>query len=112
SIRSSRPLVIDSTNVEQIHFDDAKRNFEFAGSGGRNYYGYEFDENAKTLKLTNKVNAADQLVLHYTRPDSVSIHLSGISNGRDSLQVVLKKIEKKYLFEEVKKVGRRGEFKL
>jgi hypothetical protein len=117
SIRSSRPPVIDSANVEQIHFDDAKRNFEFAGSGGRHYYGYEFDENAKTLKLINKVNAADQFVLHYSRPDSTTIRLSGISNGRDSLQVVLKKINKKYLFQEVKKVGRRpsgpgGDFKL
>nr|WP_295922288.1 DoxX family protein [uncultured Dyadobacter sp.] len=112
SIRSSRPLVIDSTNVEQIHFDDAKRNFEFAGSGGRHYYGYDFDEAAKTLKLTNKVNVADQLLLHYDRPDSTTIYLSGIANGRDSLQVVLKKINKKYLFEEVKRVGRRGEFKL
>ena len=112
SIRSSRPAVLDSTNVEQIHFDDAKRNYEFAGSGGRHYYGYEFDEASRTLKLTNKVNAADQLLLHYTRPDSASILLSGISNGRDSLQVVLKKINKKYLFQEVKKVGRRGEFKL
>lgn len=112
SIRSARPQVIDSTNVEQINFDDAKRNFEFAGSGGRNYYGYEFDENAKTLKLTNKVNAADQLQLHYSRPDSVTILLSGVAGNRDSLQVVLKKINKKYLFQEVKKVGRRGEFKL
>lgn len=117
SIRSSRPRVIDSTNVEQIHFDDAKRNFEFAGSGGRNYYGYDFDEASKTLKLTNKVNAADKLVLHYSRPDSVTIQLSGLSNGRDSLQVVLKKINKKYLFEEVRKTGRRpsgpgGEYKL
>lgn len=112
SIRSSRPLVLDSTNTEQIHFDEAKRNFEFAGSGGRHYYGYEHDPVGKTLKLTNKVNAADQLALHYTRPDSTTILLSGISNGRDSLQVVLKKINKKYLFEEVKKTGRRGEFKL
>ena len=112
SIRASRPRVIDSTNVEQIHFDDAKRNFEFAGSGGRNYYGYDLDENAKTLKLINKVNASDQIVLHYSRPDSATIRLSGVSSGRDSLQVVLKKINKKYLFQEVKKVGRRGEFKL
>ena len=117
SIRSSRPLVIDSANVEHITFDDAKRDFEFAGSGGRHYYGYEFDETAKTLKLTNKVNAADQLLLHYTRPDSTTITLAGVSNGRDSLQVVLKKTDKKYLFEEVKKVGRRpsgpgGDFKL
>ncbi|GGM89676.1 hypothetical protein GCM10010967_23150 [Dyadobacter beijingensis] len=112
SIRSAPPKVIDSTNVEQIHFDDAKRDYEFAGSGGRHYYGYDFDDASKTLKLTNKVNAADQLVLHYSRPDSATIHLSGVSGGRDSLQVLLKKINKKYLFEEVKKVGRRGEFKL
>ncbi|WP_353718909.1 DoxX family protein [Dyadobacter sp. 676] len=117
SIRSSRPLVVDSTNVEQIHFDDARRNFEFAGSGGRHYYGYDLDESSKTLKLINKVNAVDQLILHYSRPDSTTIQLSGIANGGDSLQVVLKKINKKYLFEEVKKVGRRpsgpgGDFKL
>lgn len=117
SIRSAPPKAIDATNVEQIHFDDAKRNFEFAGSGGRNYYGYDFDEASKILKLTNKVNAADQLVLHYSRPDSITIQLSGLQNAGDSLQVVLKKINKKYLFQEVKKVGRRpsgpgGDFKL
>jgi len=112
SIRSTPPAVIDSANVEHIDFDDAKRSFEQAGSGGRHYYSYEHDEASKTLKLTNKVNAADQLTLHYTRPDSTTILLSGINSSKDSLHVALKKLDKKYLFQEVQKVGRRGEFKL
>jgi len=112
SIRSSPPAVIDSTNVEHIDFDDAKRNFEQAGSGGRHYYSYEHDAASNTLKLTNKVDASDQLTLHYSRPDSTTILLSGVSKANGSLFVALKKINKKYLFQEVRKVGRRGEFKL
>jgi uncharacterized membrane protein len=112
SIRSSPPALIDSGNVEHIDFEDSKRNYEQAGSGGRRYYSYEHDPASATLKLTNKVDASDRLTLHYTRPDSSSILLAGIGQTQDSLRVVLKKIDKKYLFQEVQKVGRRGEFKL
>ncbi|MCF2517575.1 DoxX family protein [Dyadobacter sp. CY351] len=112
SIRSSPPAVIDSANVEHIDFDDARRNYEQSGSGGRHYYSYEHDPASKTLKLTNKVDASDRLTLHYSRPDSTTILLSGVGKSNDSLYVALKKINKKYLFQEVQKVGRRGEFKL
>jgi hypothetical protein len=112
SIRSWAPVVIDSTNVEVIHSDDKDRNFEEAGSGGRRYYSYETNEADGTLHLTNKVVPSDHFTLHFSRPDSSTIILSGIDSKRDSVRVVLNKINKKYLFEEVKKVGRRGEFKL
>jgi hypothetical protein len=112
SIRSSAPTVIDSTNVEAIHKDDKDRNFEQAGSGGRSYYSYESDEANGTLNLTNKVIPSDKFTLHITRPDSSTIILSGVDSKRDSIHVVLDKVNKKYLYQEVKKVGRRGEFKL
>ncbi len=112
SIRSSPPAVIDFTNVENIHDQDRLRNYEQAGSGGRHYYSYTMNEEKQTLHLINKVTPSDSLTLHYSRPDSSTIILSGINAERDSLHVVLAKINKKYLYQEVEKVGRRGEFKL
>lgn len=112
SIRSSPPAVIDFTNVENIHDQDRLRNYEQAGSGGRHYYSYTIDERKQTLNLTNKVTPSDRLTLHFSRPDSSTIILSGIDAKRASVHVVLAKINKKYLYQEVEKVGRRGEFKL
>lgn len=112
SIRSGNPKKVDQVLEEQIHAGDDKRNFEQAGAGGRNYYSYIYDQAGRKLTLTNKVAPSDQLVLHINRPDSSTILLSGINTDRDSIHVVLDKVQKKYLFEQVKKVGRRGEFKL
>ena len=112
SIRSNRPVAIDSSNTEQIYKNDADRNYEELGSAGRHFYSYVQDPAKQTLTLTNKVKPAEKLVLNYTRPDSRTIILSGIDENRDSIYVVLDKREKKYLYQEVQKVGRRGEFKL
>jgi hypothetical protein len=112
SIRSGAPQKIDHALEEQIHAEDKKRNFEQAGAGGRSYYAYTFDPSGQKLTLTNKVLPSDQLILNFSRPDSLTILLSGVNTRRDSIHVVLDKVQKKYLFEEVKRVGRRGEFKL
>jgi hypothetical protein len=112
SVRSGAPEKIDQALEEQIHAEDEKRNFEQAGAGGRHYYSYTFDQAGRKLTLTNKVAPSDQLIFNLSRPDSSTILLSGVNAKRDSIHVVLDKVQKKYLFEEVKKVGRRGEFKL
>ena len=112
SIRSNRPAAIDSSNTEQIHKNDVDRNYEELGSAGRHYYSYVQDPARKTLTLTNKVKSAEKLVLNYSRPDNRTIILTGTDENGDSIHVVLDKREKKYLYQEVQKVGRRGEFKL
>ncbi|HKG08051.1 MAG TPA: hypothetical protein VKB19_16425 [Pedobacter sp.] len=110
SIRSNRPVILDSTNYEQVSRKDSDRNYELAGSGGRHYYSYTADTVNHTLILRNKNrNYADEkLVLHYSRPDSATILLSGINESRDSVFVLLTKIDKKYPI----KLGRRGRLKL
>ncbi len=114
SIRSNRPVIIDSTNVEEINENDSDRVYEFLGSAGRHYYHYKIDEAKQVLNLENrnKHYASDKFQLRYSRPDSATILLSGLNADGDSVAVRLKKINKKYLQTEIKKLGRRGSPKL
>jgi len=114
SIRSNKPVIIDSTNVEEIRENDKDRVYEFLGSAGRHYYSYRIDEVKKVLSLENRNRnaASDKFQLHYSRPDSATIILSGVNSDSDSIFVRLEKINKKYLQTEVKKLGRRGTPKL
>lgn len=110
SIRSNRPVVLDSTNAEKVFRNDKDRNYELAGSGGRHYYAYTADtlSNVLTLENKNRNYKNEKLTLHYTRPDSSTIILSGINENKDSVYAVLNKIHKKYPI----KLGRRGSLKL
>lgn len=110
SIRSNRPVVLDSANMEKVFRNDKDRNYELAGSGGRHYYAYSADTSSHTLNLENKNKnyKNETLILHYTRPDSSTIILSGINENKDSVYAVLNKIHKKYPV----KLGRRGSLKL
>jgi hypothetical protein len=110
SIRSNRPVVLDSTNAEKVFRRDKDRNYELAGSGGRHYYSYTADTISHVLSLENKNKNYDgeKLTLNYSRPDSVTIILSGTNENKDSLYVVLNKIHKQYPV----KLGRRGTLKL
>ncbi|MGV3685666.1 MAG: DoxX family protein [Daejeonella sp.] len=110
SIRSNRPVILDSTNAEKISRNDKDRNYELAGSGGRHYYSYKADTPGNVLRLENKnKNYPDEtLTLRYTRPDSSTIILYGLNENKDSVYAVLNKIHKKYPF----KLGRRGSLKL
>jgi hypothetical protein len=114
SIRSNRSVIIDSTNVEEINEKDQDRVYEFIGSAGRHYYSYQLDEKESVLHLENrnKNYPADKFQLHYNRPDSATIVLSGLNADKDSVYVRLEKINKKYLQTEIKKLGRRGSPKL
>ena len=110
SIRSNRPVVIDSANYEQVFQKDQDRDYEIVGTAGRHYYSYDADTTHHTLSLENK-NAhykGERFSLQYTRPDSTTIILSGVNQTRDSIYVVLNKIDKKYPI----KLGRRGVLKL
>jgi hypothetical protein len=114
SIRSSRVVIIDSTNTEQFGKADDEKTYELEGTGGRHYYSYTIDSarNVLVLKNKNRHYKDEQLLLHYARPDSNTIILSGYMNAQDSVFVVLNKIKKKYLLKEVARQGRQKPLKL
>lgn len=115
SIKSSQPVELLNTNVEQLAGADRERDYELAGSQGRHYYRYTIDSTRRllTLKNANPNEAAETLQLTYTKSGNGQIILSGIiDNERDSVYAVLDKVNKKYLIDEAAKAGRRGALKL
>jgi hypothetical protein len=98
SVRSNRPVIVDSANYEQVIQKDADRDYELAGSAGRHYYSYTADTLNHVLALQNKNPhyKGEKLQLKYARPDSSTIILSGINQQKDSIYVVLTKLNKKY----------------
>lgn len=115
SIRSNRPVVLEaSTRTEELPAANEDHPYERFGSAGRHYYSYTLDSTRQVLRLKNQNNQYpnDQWELHYSRPSDSQIVLSGITPGRDSIHVVLDKINKKYLLEEVARQGRRKALKL
>ncbi|KAA2240783.1 DoxX family protein [Chitinophaga agrisoli] len=114
SIRSNRPVTVDSTNVDNIYAADKDRTFELEGSAARHYYNYTADtaQQILTLHNRNKHHQEEQWVLHYNRPNDSTLILSGANQQHDSVYVVLDRINKKYLLEEVRKNGRGRSIKL
>ena len=110
SIRSKRSVKIDSSNTEEIYKDDQKRNYEFLGAAGRHYYSYEIDSVQQTLILSNrnKNYSGEKLVLNYSRPNDSTFVLKGLNENKDSIAVVLNRINKKYLLKESAKGRSRG----
>ena len=54
SIRSNRPVLIDSTNIDEINAEDKERNYELQGTAGRHYYTFQPDSSKQILTLHNK----------------------------------------------------------
>ena len=110
TIKDNRPVQIDKTSGEAFHEKDIDRNYELAGHAGRHYYYYEADTLHHTLALQNKniSNRSEKLFFTYTRPNDSTILLSGINERRDSIHVVLNRIDKKYMMFE----GRRKPVKI
>lgn len=110
SVRSDRKVIVDSANYEQVFKNDKDRDYELAGTAGRHYYNYAIDSVNHVLLLDNKNPhyKGEQLRLNYSRPDSATVILSGTNQHRDSIYVVLNKIDKKYPL----KLSRRKALKL
>ncbi|AKD55942.1 hypothetical protein [Spirosoma radiotolerans] len=109
SIKSNRPVIPDRSNTEEIPVDDANRTYEQAGTTGRHYYSYQVDSAQHILTLTNRNPhyPNETLTLRY-RQSPHQLVLSGLNERRDSVYVVLNKLNKKYLLNEAAKAGRRG----
>jgi hypothetical protein len=114
SIRSNRPVHIDSNNVERVNAADADKTYELEGAIGRHYYSYTVDtvNQLLTLQNKNKFYKDEQLQLHYTRSNDSTIQLYGVNESRDSVFATLQRINKKYLLKEVENAGRSKSLKL
>jgi hypothetical protein len=114
SIRSNRRVIIDSTNTDRIPANNNLRTFELQGAAARHYYSYVADTAKHLLVLQNRNPhyKGEQLLLHYERPDRATIILTGVNENKDAVYVVLERVNKKYLLEEVAGKGRRSAVKL
>ncbi len=108
SIRASGPIETFNDNSIRLHRIDSLRNYEYALVGDRQYYAYHViaDGTALILRNRNPNYTNDVLKLNIERPDGTSIFLRGTDLRGDSLRIRLDRLDKKYLIEEVKKVGR------
>ena len=114
SILTNRPVIVDTDNIERVSIANSDRNFEEEEAGSRLYYSYIIDSLNHRLYLKNKNShyPGDSLQLNYSMPSDGKIILSGIDSQKDSINVLLDKIDKKYLLEEAAKKGRRRAIKI
>jgi hypothetical protein len=110
TIKINRPVKIDFTSGEDAAEKDIDRNYELAGHAGRHFFYYQIDSVKHTLSLQNKnINHRNEkLLLTYTRPNASTIILAGVNENRDSIHVILDRVDKKYMMLE----GRRKVVKL
>ena len=110
SIKTAKPIKIDNSFGDEYKSNDAERNFESAGVGGRRYFAYDIDSLAHRVHLQNKnKNHVDEKFnLQYSFVNDSTIVLQGVNEKRDSVYAVLDRINKKYLLQE----GRRKRVKL
>jgi hypothetical protein len=87
----------------QLNTKNSIRTTEYYGNIGRYYYGYSADTVNKVFTLWNRADTVSKLFLRYEKPDSSKILLSGINERKDSVYVVLRRINKKYPLEETRK---------
>lgn len=117
----NKPVWLDLSNGGGAPKNDVDRNFELAGvAGGRRFFFYEADTVKQELALRDKNrsaanqgrerqrrNATDRpntskkkdplFVLHYEKPGPGRIILYGLNENKDSIYVILDKVDKQYL---------------
>jgi hypothetical protein len=89
-------LSIKIPHTVKLFIGDRMSNYEVFGTAGRDYYTYRFDTVKNTLALRHQTDSTQQLIFSYKRPDPSTIILSGIDHRKDSLYVVLNKVDRKY----------------
>jgi len=114
SIRSNRPVVVDSSNTGVVGSDYVDKAYELQGSAGRHYYSYEADTTNHKLTLHNKNKhyAGETMTFLYKKINDSTISLSGLNERKDSIYVLLNRLDKKYLLQVVEKAGRQKPLKL
>jgi hypothetical protein len=95
SIRGNRLAELNFAEPVAFKTNEAFRNYEYIGNGGRRFYRYQY--HGDTIELTNANNESDKLRLRLSRPDSSTIYLVGTNSRGDSLWVTLDRVDKEYL---------------
>lgn len=113
----NKAVQLDLSNGGGSPKEDIDRNFELAGvAGRRRFFYYEADTIHGTLTLRDKNRSAlrkgngdrpntkkekdPPLVWHYERPAPGRIILSGVNDHKDSIYVILDKVDKRYTLSE------------
>ncbi|MEH6305922.1 DoxX family protein [Olivibacter sp. CPCC 100613] len=96
--------------VEVISRDDADRTYEFAGNGARRYYRCEKSNNGELALIALQTqNKLTKFSFTEVQASDSTVQLIGQDNTGKAINIHLRKIDKKYLLEEAKKVGRRSQ---
>ena len=112
SVRLSTKQAVVKAGTTELFADDSKRNYEYSETSGRKYFTYTTDTSAKVIHLTALGPVTDVIDFNYTFPDSQTIQLEGKDVKGEVIEILLRKIDKKYLLEEAAKNGRRKGLKL
>lgn len=104
SIRNNKKEIPFSILTEADAFKKGNL-YESSGSIGRHYYEYQYNDKNELLSLVNKNpnHSEDRLKLHIKKNKEKNLQLIGINEEGDSISVLLKKIDKKYLLIEGRK---------
>lgn len=108
SVRKVNTVFKDVPPTAFFQREDDRREFEYTQIGDRLYYRYSISADSIILRNPNRNYGDDTYLFKIRRPDSIHINLTGVNAQGDTLHVGLSKVDKKYLLQEVKKVGRRG----
>jgi hypothetical protein len=117
-VNQALPIRLENTSST---FKDAEKRYELAGfAGGRRYFSYDVDYATQTLYLEDKFVQGDpshegrprqtpapgkgkgkskgpvKLVWHFSRPSDSRIILTGLDENKNSLYIVLDRIDEKY----------------
>jgi len=110
SIQTAVGLKPDTHNVEVIHRNDEAKAYEFAGNGARRYYRCEKnDGGGLTLNALQNHNELTKFSFSTIFLSDSTIRLIGKDAAQKVIDIHLRKIDKKYLLKEAKKVGRRSQ---
>jgi hypothetical protein len=88
SIKVAKPFKLNTQNKI--------RTTEYYGNVGRLFYGYEADTLKHVFTLRNRADTTDKIVFNYTTPSPGKFIIKGLNHQKDSLYIVLTKIEKHY----------------
>jgi len=110
SIKTAKPIQLDTSFADGFHQQDIDRNYESAGVGGRRYFVYTADTANHQLELRNKNRnyTTEKYTLTYNFLNDSTLVIKGVNEKKDSVYALLDKINRKYMLLE----GRRKPIKL
>lgn len=79
----------------KLNIQNKIRTTEYYGNVGRLFYGYKADTISHVFTLENRADTTEKIIFNYSSPVAGRFILRGL-NHRDSLYVVLDKVEKEY----------------